>query len=305
VTCQINSGRETLYSALETELNNPVRHHHYLARAEKFAKGVAVGAGITLFSLLAPSVLAAPALEALGCSESLGGEVVVQEPGLELPLRALSWNLQKSQTTGWDEDLLTIGHDRNLLLFQEAASEAQTASLLPQPLYQSFAAGYTTDTQTTGVLTLSSSAPSLQCNLTAWEPWLGTPKAISITEFPLRDSQQRLLVVNLHAVNFAFGVEDFADQVDSLSPTLQAHPGPVLVAGDFNTWNKARRLHLGQFMVKHQLSAVAFEPDHRTTFFGAALDHIYLRGLRALEARVVQLNTSDHNPLLVTLEAIR
>jgi endonuclease/exonuclease/phosphatase (EEP) superfamily protein YafD len=263
------------------------------------------GAGIALLGLFAPSALASTAQEGLNCSKALGQTVTTGDAGLTQPLRVLSWNIQKSQTAGWDADLLAIGHDRNLLLFQEATVQAPTASVLPQPLYQSFAAGYTTESQTSGVLTLSSTIPSLQCNLTAWEPWLGTPKVTNITEFPLQGSDERLLVINLHAVNFAFGVNDFAQQVESLAPALKAHAGPVLVAGDFNTWNDTRRLHLGQFMRKHELNAVAFEPDARTTFFGLPLDHIYLRGLRTLEARIAQIDTSDHNPLLVTLELIR
>jgi endonuclease/exonuclease/phosphatase (EEP) superfamily protein YafD len=191
-------------------------------------------------------------LEALTCSAALGQPEFLPQntppvpqtsQGLSAPIRLLSWNIQKSQTSGWDADLKKLGEDRDLLLIQEAAIQAGISNILPQDLYQAFAAGYTTDSQVTGVATLSSVAPMLECNLTDWEPWLGTPKATNITAYPLADSPLRLLVINLHAVNFTVGLEDFAMQVEALTPLFTHHKGPLLIAGDFNTWSKARHMN--------------------------------------------------------------
>ena len=253
--------------------------------------------------LVSPGVMP-NATEALSCSTALGQPTVVNSTGLAPTFRVMSWNIEKSKNPGWEKDLLQLGGDRQLLLIQEASAEAKIATALPQPLYQAFAAGYTTKSLTSGVLTLSSVEPILQCNLTAWEPWLGTPKATNITEYLLADSEHRLLVINLHAVNFTVGQEEFEVQIEALRPLLTNHRGPLMVAGDFNTWSDSRGEHLQQFMTEHQLSAVEFAEDKRTTFWDQPLDHIYLRGLRSLEARVVVVDTSDHNPLLVTLEII-
>ena len=57
-------------------------------------------------------------------------------------------------------------------------------------------------------------------------------------------------------------------------------------------------------MSEHGLLAVEFAPDLRTTAFGRALDHIYVRGLSPAEARVVPVSSSDHNPLLVRLQIL-
>jgi endonuclease/exonuclease/phosphatase (EEP) superfamily protein YafD len=252
-------------------------------------------------------------LEALTCSAALGQPEFLPQntppvpqtsQGLSAPIRLLSWNIQKSQTSGWDADLKKLGEDRDLLLIQEAAIQAGISNILPQDLYQAFAAGYTTDSQVTGVATLSSVAPMLECNLTDWEPWLGTPKATNITAYPLADSPLRLLVINLHAVNFTVGLEDFAMQVEALTPLFTHHKGPLLIAGDFNTWSKARHDHLHNFMLSHELVAVGFTPDRRSTFWNLPLDHMYLRGLRALKSEVISVATSDHNPLLVTVELL-
>ena len=257
-----------------------------------------------LLSLVASTGAISSTTEGLNCSAALGQATAVVSPGLASTIRMMSWNIEKSQNPGWEEDLRELGRDRQLLLIQEASAEARIASALPQPLFRAFAAGYTTKSLTSGVLTLSSVEPSLQCNLTAWEPWLGTPKATNITEYLLVDSDYRLLVVNLHAVNFTVGQEEFAAQIDALKPILSSHRGPMLVAGDFNTWSNSRGEYLQQFMAEHELAAIEFTEDKRTTFWSLPLDHIYLRGMRAVEARVVVVDTSDHNPLLVTLEII-
>ena len=150
-------------------------------------------------------------------------------------------------------------------------------------------------------MTLSTSNPSLHCNLTAWEPWLGTPKATSITEYPLHDREDRLLTINLHAVNFSLGLENFQQQFSALTDLLSQHNGPIILAGDLNTWSGKRQSLVDQFMQQHGLGAIAFEPDLRTTTFGRALDHIYVRGMRATFAKVIPVSSSDHNPLRVRL----
>lgn len=241
-------------------------------------------------------------VEALACGEALAQPLPGARAGLDRELQVLIWNIQKAGNSGWDSDLGTIGANSDLLLIQEASVQAMIADALPQPLYQAFAAGYINNQNETGVLTLSAVEPSLHCNLTAWEPWLGTPKATNITEYPIEGIDRRLLVINLHAVNFSVGLEDFELQVKALEPLLSRHIGPVIAAGDFNTWSDNRTQSLHDFMTKHQLASVPFQPDDRTRFWNSPLDHVYLRGLNLVQASTIKVESSDHNPLLITVE---
>ena len=225
-----------------------------------------------------------------GAGQELAGE-----------LEILSWNIQKASNLGWAEDLASFSNGIDLAFIQEASVQAHIPQAIPADLYQAFAAGYTTRDKETGVMTLSRSAPSVACNLTSWEPWLGTPKATNITVHPLRDRDDRLLTINLHAVNFALGLEDFQAQFRALTNVLSRHQGPIILAGDLNTWSGARQTLVDKFMLEHGLGPVAFEPDLRTTTFGRALDHIYVRGMRAEYAHVIPVSSSDHNPLRVRL----
>ena len=260
--------------------------------------------GVVL-ALLIPATTASASAEAQRCASALGSALSGQEALLDTSVSVLSWNIQKASNTGWQDDLATLaGEDIHLAFIQEAAVQAAIAQSIPAPLYQAFAAGYTTEDVETGVLTLSASTPSLHCNLTAWEPWLGTPKATSITEHPIRGRDERLLAVNIHAVNFAVGLEEFRAQIHAIGAVLDNHRGPIIVAGDLNTWSDARQALVDEFMSEHGLLAVEFAPDLRTTAFGRALDHIYVRGLAPADARVVPVSSSDHNPLLVRLQIL-
>jgi endonuclease/exonuclease/phosphatase (EEP) superfamily protein YafD len=254
--------------------------------------------------LLATSIAQASLAEAKRCADSLGQASATSESVLGLDLTVLSWNIQKASNEGWANDLGQLGAHVQLAFIQEASLQAPIAQALPSPLHQAFAAGYTSENTETGVMTLSSGYPSLACNLTAWEPWLGTPKATGVTEYPLAGRTDRLLTINVHAVNFTVGLESFKAQIHALGTLLEAHAGPVILAGDLNTWSDARQVLVDSFMQTHSLLPVNFNPDLRTRAFGRALDHIYLRGITARSARVVPVSSSDHNPLLVTLQIL-
>jgi endonuclease/exonuclease/phosphatase (EEP) superfamily protein YafD len=258
-----------------------------------------LGVGSSASDLSAPTAPASG--EAAECASALGRLRPLAGAELEPELEVLSWNIQKAGRPGWDSDLARVTRGVHLAFIQEADSAAGIGSIPDSTLFESFARGYTTEALETGVLTLSAGLPSLRCAFTATEPWLGTPKATSVTEHPLRDIPERLLTINLHAVNFSLGLEDFSRQFLALDELLSQHSGPVILAGDFNTWSASREALVLDFLGGHGLSPVAFTPDRRTRAFGRALDHIFVRGLEADEAWVVPVDSSDHNLLRARL----
>ena len=156
-----------------------------------------------------------------------------------------------------------------------------------------------------GVLTMSASEPLSRCNLANNEPWSGTPKATGITEYSLSDTDDTLVVVNIHAINFTIGVEHFQQQIEQVSTALEAHTGPLIVSGDFNTWRQKRVEVVARMTALLGLHQVTFNDDQRKLFFGNPLDHIFIRGLRQQNASTIDVETSDHNPLIVILSSIR
>ena len=210
-------------------------------------------------------------------------------------IRLVSWNIKKGQLANWNEDLDTLATGQDLVLTQEAAWQSDS---LPSMSHWAFAPGYRNGKLLSGVMTYSSSEPLTQCNLTSWEPWVRTPKATNITEFGLTDTDETVLVVNIHSINFTFGVAAFREQLEQIRPVLSAHQGPIIFSGDFNTWRKRRADVLQTFADDFNLMPVDFADDRRKVFLGQPLDHIYVRGLQVGASQTQQLESSDHNPLL-------
>ena len=108
------------------------------------------------------------------------------------------------------------------------------------------------------------------------------------------------MVVNIHSINFSLGTESFYQQLEKIEELLSRHNGPVIFSGDLNSWSKKRMAILKDFSIRLGLKAVKFTKQHRAKYFGRNIDHIYYRQLTVTDARVIQVNSSDHNPMLVS-----
>jgi endonuclease/exonuclease/phosphatase (EEP) superfamily protein YafD len=219
-------------------------------------------------------------------------------------IQLMNWNIQKGKQLGWESDLRALGSDSQLVLMQEASLKPEMISTERLASYWSFAPGYTKDTVTTGVLTLSSIEPLTHCNLTDWEPWLRTPKATGITEYALTGTDQTLVVVNIHAINFTLGVKPYRRQLARITEALRDHQGPLILSGDFNSWRNDREKLLQAMVDELRLSTLDYGDDHRIEVFGHRIDHVYVRGLEALSTTSTAVTSSDHNPINVSLGLI-
>lgn len=243
----------------------------------------------------------AESVSAEACAAGLGSNVFSEEAALGPELQILSWNIQKAGNSGWLTDLQQLSAGVELTFLQEAATGTAIGDTLRGARHAAFAPGWRYGDTITGVMTLSNHKASLECDLSAQEPLLRTPKATAVTEYPLQGREDRLLAINIHAVNFSFGLTRYREQLQALSAVIQQHDGPVLIAGDLNTWNPGRVRAVNEFMASNGLTAVEFKYDLRTTAFGNPLDHILIRGLETAAAYAIPVDSSDHNPLLVSL----
>jgi endonuclease/exonuclease/phosphatase (EEP) superfamily protein YafD len=236
------------------------------------------------------------------CAAQLGGSRRSQYDELDSSdIQMVNWNIQRGSDPEWTADLAKITGEHDLMIFQEALLNADAWGVVASDQYRSFAPGYRTRRSVTGVMTVSVAKPLTQCNFVSLEPWLGTPKATIITEYGLTDTDQTLLVVNIHAVNFTFGVRDFQEQIQQVQIVMSEHPGPILLSGDFNTWSWRRSRILHEAAESLGLAALDYDEDHRKRAFGKPLDHIYIRGLHVIDATTRVVGSSDHNPMTVKL----
>ena len=213
----------------------------------------------------------------------------------------VNWNIQKGGDPQWTTDLAAFQSDPDLMVFQEAPLNSNAWDVVSADHYHSFSPGYRTSRALTGVMTVSAVKPLTQCNFVSVEPWLRSPKATVITEYGLTGTDQTLVVVNIHAMNFTFGAHAFRQQIRRALSALHDHAGPILLSGDFNTWSGWRSRTLNELTDSLGLKKLDYDEDHRKRFWGQPLDHIYIRGLEVLEATTRRVESSDHNPMSVHL----
>lgn len=242
----------------------------------------------------------------LACIDAIGADDKPVGPQLDPSLiRVFNWNMQKAIHSDWADDLDAIYGEADILTMQEALPDLSAWHRLTLTPYRSFAQGYSGFGRSTGVMTLSVAAPIAKCDLVEYEPWLGTPKAMLVTEYGIADFDKTLLVINLHGVNFSFGTRELQQQLASAERIIAAHQGPVILSGDFNTWRGARMSLINELVGKLGLRTPEYDDDHRKRFLGWPLDHIYVRGLETLHATTFTVDSSDHNPMLVELRLRR
>ena len=168
-----------------------------------------------------------------GCGQALAlGQQAQQDGGLAATFSLLNWNVEKAKDPSLVREFAELARLSDLIFLQEAVPLKKTQTVIEQSLFEAFVRGYVQNEVETGVLTLARTPHLVHCQLLATEPWLRTPKATSVTLYPLADSNDTLLTVNLHAVNFSFGVKAYQGQLDKAAELIRGHEGPVIFGGD-------------------------------------------------------------------------
>ncbi len=213
----------------------------------------------------------------------------------------INWNIYKAQGENWAEDFKTLIRGQNLVLIQEALNQPEVIAPLQhqQPWWQLNNAFYYNG-HATGVLTASSTPAIFGCGLRTIEPLIQTPKTVLINLYPIAGSSQRLLVANLHGINFTPGTETYAEQIREMSSMIEQHSGPLIIAGDFNSWSDARNEVVDAMVEKLSLKGLAYTSHNRVKVFGHALDHVFYRGLDIISEETLEVSSSDHNPIRVS-----
>ena len=159
----------------------------------------------------------------------------------------------------------------------------------------------------TGVCTVSSvqSLKTIFLLSRYLEPVTRTPKMAMCTYYsvgqPDCPPDQALLVLNSHGINFRLR-RPFLDQMLQFEAQLRHHMGPIILVGDFNTWEKGRVRILEAVARSIGLTHIRF-PAGIKAVRGHELDRVYVRGGTAVEQRVfANAAASDHSMLAFKFE---
>ncbi|MEN8141703.1 MAG: endonuclease/exonuclease/phosphatase family protein [Thermodesulfobacteriota bacterium] len=213
----------------------------------------------------------------------------------------VTWNIYKGLKKNWQADLQRYADQSDILILQEGYLSPAMHQFLEENLYYwHMANAFRFRNTICGVITASKVSPLAQCAMRQQEPLLRLPKTTMVTSYALAGHGESLLVINLHMVNFTLGQRAFRSQLAAVGSLMVDHEGPVILAGDLNTWNSKRLAIIHQFSQRHDLQEVEFARDQRSTRFGQILDHVWYRGLVPSGAHIEDVSSSDHNPCLVT-----
>ena len=136
------------------------------------------------------------------------------------------------------------------------------------------------------------------------EPVFNTQKLLLVTRYLLDEKGNSLLVLNMHAINFVT-VQKYQEQLDQLTDALKGHDGPVILAGDFNTWNLRRLAHFFDVSAEAGLTEAVMDRKTRLTHMNQHLDHVFYRGLKLQSiASLDHFQSSDHAPIAATFERL-
>ena len=242
-----------------------------------------------------------------------------QAQTLSDPITLLSWNTRKGLDPEWRDAFVALveRESPDLIFLQEASTDLYPSNAPPASVYFGGSWSYPwPGERTTGVM-IASQTPlhTVDVLQSKWREFFVTaPKASMVARAPLKDGVS-LLLANVHLLNFErWGTEQFETQLSALKQAVVDHHGPVIIAGDFNTWNMSRLLAVhriadelglreldpfdglpktGELPVAWANRVLGIEPH-------LSLARVFYRGLEPVHAQVLSLQASDHPPLLVT-----
>jgi endonuclease/exonuclease/phosphatase (EEP) superfamily protein YafD len=220
------------------------------------------------------------------------------------PLRLLVWNIYKARNQKWQEDFIRLTEEKDLILLQESVFNTKHDSLFQSPdkLEWVMAQSYKNPKSgmATGVKTGACAVSTVRrfFNSPDREPLINTSKMLLATTYQVEGGLP-LLTLNIHAINFV-SFQKYGRQTAQIIEAVEGHEGPVILAGDFNTWTISRLKQLHEITNMLGLISVPMEKRTRWSHLNKTLDHVFYKGLTFKSAELhFDIQTSDHYPITV------
>jgi len=134
--------------------------------------------------------------------------------------RLVNWNVHKGQDKGWQEDLARLSKQADFVLLQEA-TQHQNLSTFSTTL---FVSSFSFKDLLSGVKTFTKTQPEWYCGGGVAEPLIQIPKVASVMSFPLEKGDS-LLLINVHLINFEWGISAYQTQLAQLFSFVENHQG--------------------------------------------------------------------------------
>lgn len=221
-------------------------------------------------------------------------------PRQEKTIEVLTWNVLKFKRENSLSDLAALTAKTDIAFLQEAVHSAALQQRIASQISMdwTFFKSFCRDYGATGVQT-GSRFPQLEVEAVmapGLEPVVNTPKVTGYSTVEI--SGVKVLLINVHGLNANKGL-DFEKHMDQISAMAKEFAGPIIWAGDFNTWNPVRMAYVNAKAKALGMVLLKPEIDNRKL----KLDHIYVRGFKAKSITILEsIVSSDHLPVRAELE---
>lgn len=234
------------------------------------------------------------------------GDVPLEPANKTDELRLLLWNVHEMGDPHFKDDFIELSKDKDLILLQEAVNSEESIETLEAKVGMAwvFSTAFIRDNGVSAGVVTGTSFPVLESDFNRSpkrEPFSGKPKMTLITKI---DTGHRhpLLIINFHGLVFRHK-GSLHEQLYAVNELLNSFEGPVVFAGDFNTYNNSRRRMLRTFMQQNNLIELPIElEDNVTKLKHTNLDFIFIRDLESGPLTRHMRTGSDHPALSVTLK---
>ncbi len=220
-------------------------------------------------------------------------------------IEVMIWNQYKGKERSYRREYQRLGHGKDVLILQEAVMDKKMSQIFSsqRDIHTIFASSfvYRLRNKATGVASAARvKASSYLAQRSRGKEIVGsTPKMVLFATYPLKGRSDELMTVNIHALN-SVTWQTLAVQILDALKVVNAHEGPVVFGGDFNTWSKKKLEYVFHAMKKAGLEEVKFaHAERKMKVFGRELDHAFTRGLKISNAIVEKTDGADHQPLLL------
>lgn len=248
------------------------------------------------------------------CLDSYRPKALLEDPikiydhssSSELPseLNIAVWNIFKGNfKKKLRPELARIMEKNDLLLLQEVVCAGDVMDVSPSRRH-SFVQSICYRRQSgepESLITCSTAAPQgvpFRVQSLSKEPIVATPKSSLITQFRITNSDELLTVVNVHFLLIK-SRKTYLAELENITTRLRDFRGPMVVAGDFNTYLPRDFKRMDAAFKKLGLKALELSRPK----LQLQLDHVYTRGFACIQKTVAAgLQASDHHPILLRLE---
>lgn len=214
----------------------------------------------------------------------------------------LSWNIEKTKDKSFYRDFnqlknngLDIVHFQESLLTEEFQNLVETSPLnwstaVSFKIFKNLKTGISVGSRFLIKKIKSFKSPDT-------EPITKTPKVSLFSYVKIQGTNTTLLLANVHLINFV-SIQKFKNHLNQIILEISKHDGPVIFAGDFNSWSENRKRYIMKVTRTLSLNLVDFP---RLLFYETfRLDHFFVRGITVTHKKILtHIKSSDHYPLLI------